>query len=141
LFLRIVGRTKEDLDAGRVNWREMVVPEDLPRADRHLEDLRARRAHAPFELTFVRPDGTPAPVLTASAFLERSSDWGVSILVDLSDHRRLEAERDDAVRSLRLLAEASRVFTEPLDRRDLAHALVDLVVPQLADWAAVYLPD
>lgn len=141
LFLRIVGRTRDDLDAGRINWRQMLAPGDQERADRHLQALRARRPESPVEVSFVRPDGTVVPVLTASAFLERSREWGVSILVDLSDRRRLESERDQALRRLRLLAEASRVFTEPLDRRGLARALVELIVPQLVDWAAVYLPD
>lgn len=141
LFLRIVGRSREELDAGRINWREMLAPGEHERVEQQLQMMRERKAQSPFELSFVRPDGTLAPVLTAAAFLERSREWGVSILVDLSDRRRLEAERDEALRRLRLLAEASRVFSEALDRRELSNALVDLVVPALADWAAVYLPD
>ncbi|HEX7095812.1 MAG TPA: GAF domain-containing protein, partial [Acidimicrobiales bacterium] len=140
LFLGIVGRSRRDLAAGRVTWRDITAPDQLPRVEQHFRDLRARRQR-PAEIVLARADGTSVPVLVASTFLEASIDWGVSLVVDLSDRRRLEAERDEALRNLRLIADASRAFSESLDRRELSDALVNLIVPRLADWAAVYLPD
>lgn len=37
LFLRIVGRSREELDAGRINWREMLAPGEHERVEQQLQ--------------------------------------------------------------------------------------------------------
>ena len=67
-FLRIVGYGRDDVDAGRLNTRELT-PVELRRLDDDaLAEMAATGGHAPFEKEFVRKDGTRVPVLVGTAY-------------------------------------------------------------------------
>jgi GAF domain-containing protein len=51
------------------------------------------------------------------------------------------ATADQAVETLRFLAEASVVLSSSVDYRTVLRAVADLVVPRLADWCAIQLLD
>ncbi|HYW51458.1 MAG TPA: PAS domain S-box protein [Gemmatimonadaceae bacterium] len=84
-FLEIVGYTREDLDNGTMNWREMTPPEFL-----HLDNAGIQQAAAtggftlPYQKEFVRKDGSRVPVLLVCAFVpDRPGHW-MGYVVDLS---------------------------------------------------------
>ena len=69
-FLAMVDRDRDDLTAGRLNWRDMTPPEYLRREDAGLEEALTAGGDgyaAPFRKEFVRPDGTRVTVLVCSA--------------------------------------------------------------------------
>ena len=55
-FLDMVGYTREDLQNGFVNWREMTPPEFEHLDERSLEQLRNTGACKPFEKQYIRKD-------------------------------------------------------------------------------------
>jgi len=104
-FLRLVGYTREDLQAGRVNWA-VVTPPEYAGHDRHaLEEIVAKGVCAPFEKEYLRKDGTRVPVLVAAAAFEDNRNEGFCFVLDLTEAKRLErqflrAQRMDSIGTL-----------------------------------------
>jgi len=96
LFLRTIGYTRADLEAGRIDWRAMTPPEYATSDAVKVGELLERGMHPPYEKEYICKDGTRVPVLVASAFFLGSDQRGISICVDLTERRRAEAERDAA---------------------------------------------
>ena len=71
-FLELVGYSRDDLLAGRLNWPDLTPPEYDPLDElAHEEGLRFG-ACTPFEKELIRKDGTRVPVLVATAVLKLS---------------------------------------------------------------------
>ena len=105
-FLRLVGYTQEDLQAGRLHWTELTPPEFADLDRRNLEEIRTRGVCAPVEKEFRRPDGTRVPVLCGAAAFEDNSSEGVCFVVDLSERKKLEQQflRSQRMESIGTLA-------------------------------------
>ncbi|MGH7518105.1 MAG: PAS domain-containing protein [Gemmatimonadales bacterium] len=116
LFLQIIGYTRDDLEAGRINWRAITPTEYAALDDAHTAELLARGMCAPFEKEFVRKDGTRVPVLLGSALFHQSEARGISICLDLSERRLVEAERDAACALFDRFVDASPVGFALFDR-------------------------
>jgi PAS domain S-box-containing protein len=116
LFLQIIGYPRDDLEAGRINWRAITPPEYAALDDAHTAELLARGMCAPFEKEFVRKDGTRVSVLLGSALFHDSEARGISICLDLSERRLVEAERDAACALFDRFADASPVGFALFDR-------------------------
>ena len=84
-FLAIVGYTRADFEAGRMNWREMTPSEFL-----HLDDAGIRQAAesggftVPYQKEFIRKDGSRVPVLLVCAFIPDTPGKWMGYVVDLS---------------------------------------------------------
>ncbi len=100
-FLAIVGYTREDFEAGRMNWAEMTPPEFL-----HLDAAGIRQAAesggftVPYQKEFFRKDGTRVPVLLVCAFIPGASGQWMGYVVDLSPPTAQRARTADARTSL-----------------------------------------
>lgn len=153
-FLDMVGYTEEDLAAGRIDWRAITPPEWAPSDQKALEQLRRTGACEPFEKEFVDASGRRVPVmLGAAVFAEEPLCW-VTFIADLSERQRAERERvslvakaqaaraeaESAEERLRLLLGAGALVAATRDRDEVLAHVTRLVVPALADFAAVFLP-
>jgi len=92
-FLRIVGYTREDLEAGRVDWAAMTPPEYAHLDRRSLEELAATGVCTPFEKEFSRKDGSRVPILLGAAIFEDSPDEGVCFVLDITERKQVEKAR------------------------------------------------
>jgi PAS domain S-box-containing protein len=92
-FLQIVGYTREDLKAGLVNWARLTPPEDAEKDQRALEQLREVGRIQNYEKHYIRKDGSLVPIIIGAALLAGSRDQGVAFIVDLSERRQAEADR------------------------------------------------
>jgi PAS domain S-box-containing protein len=63
------------------------------------------------------------------------------VALEVTDRRRAEAEREQALRRARFLAEAGAILDQSLDYDSTLTAVSRLVVPWLADWCAVDIRD
>ena len=89
-FLSLLGYSRADLDAGRLNLLELT-PIELHHLDHHATaQTRLRRRHEPFEKQFVRADGSRVPVLFGTALMPGATDVVIGFIVDLSPHKRAE---------------------------------------------------
>ena len=93
-FLQMVGYSRQELLSGNVQWASMTPPEYRAADARVLEELRQTGTCASFEKEFIRKDGQRIPVLVGGALLEDSQDNGIAFVLDLTERRQAEAERD-----------------------------------------------
>ena len=93
----MIGYSREDLLAGRINWPELTPPEYAPLDElAHEEGLRFG-ACTPFEKELLRKDGSRIPVLVATAVLKLSPFRWIAFVQDLRDRERSESiEEPDA---------------------------------------------
>ncbi|MEO8594632.1 MAG: sigma 54-interacting transcriptional regulator [Candidatus Solibacter sp.] len=83
-FLELVGYTREDLLAGRLQWSDLTPPEYFALDElAHEEGLRFG-ACTPFEKELIRKDGSRVQVLVASAVLKLSPFRWITFVQELS---------------------------------------------------------
>ena len=153
-YLQMVGCDRADLQAGRVDWRALTPPEWLPLDEAGLEQLRRTGACRPFEKEYLLADGRRVPVLLGGAAISRQPLRWVAFVTDLSERQRAEEERavliahaeaartetDRAQERLGFLLRAGALAAATHDPHQLLAQVTRLVVPALADFAAVFLP-
>ncbi len=90
-FLALVGYSRQDLQAGRLNWPDLTPPEYVALDEvAHEEGLRFG-ACTPFEKELIRKDGTRVPVLVATAVLKLSPFRWITFVQDLRGRNRTES--------------------------------------------------
>jgi PAS domain S-box-containing protein len=114
-LLKMIGYNREDLVAGRIDWRELTPPEW------HEQDLRAVEMRntgtaQPYEKEYFRKDRRRVPVLIGAAKLENR--LGLAFVLDLTERKRVEAE---ALKMEKELARANRVATMGQLTASIAH--------------------
>ncbi len=93
-FLEMVGYSQQDLAQGRIDWRQMT-PEAFQPLDRAMGELVSSSGRCPaYEKAFNRQDGTSVPVLIGSGSIEGSGADGVAFVLDLTERKQAEKERD-----------------------------------------------
>ena len=123
-FLAMVGYRREDLDAGRLNWRAMT-PEAYADADQQaVEQLISAGTAAAWEKEYLRKDGSRVPVLVGAARIEGTPDSAITFVLDLSEQKRTEARVAVQYGVARLLAESS-------DLADAARPILKMIGEQL----------
>ena len=110
-FLHMVQYGHEDLASGRVSWTDLTPAEWRDRDERAVADLKATGIFQPFEKEYFRKNGSRVPVLLAGALFEGSRNEGVAFVLDLSEQKRAEQERERLRQLEAELAHISRVST------------------------------
>jgi PAS domain S-box-containing protein len=91
-FLRIAGRSREDLREGRISWQALTPPEWHEVDLAHLEEARQRGACSRYEKELLRPDGTRVPILIGFALVGEERNKVTAFTLDLSEQKRAEAQ-------------------------------------------------
>ena len=89
-FLKMVGCTRDDLAAGRINWREMTPPEFAEQDARALREIDATGVCKAYEKEYLRHDGSRVPIFIGAAIFESNPEEGVSFVLDLTERKKLE---------------------------------------------------
>ncbi len=146
-WLKIVGRTREELEAGEISWRAITAPEWAAQDDQVTRKLGSDGWVEPYEKEYVRPDGTRVPVLLSGVALDREPLRVVAVVMDLSDRRAADRERElllsrerEARREAELAADRSarlQRVTAALSAASSADEVGEVVVGQaVADFYA-----
>lgn len=101
-FLQMVGRTRNELEAGAVNCREMTPPSQMGKADRAISEMERTGACAPYETELMHHDGRTVPILIGSALLDGRSETSVSFVLDLTARQAAQAELESSRQQLAL---------------------------------------
>jgi PAS domain S-box-containing protein len=92
-LLDMVGYSRQELLSGALNWERMTPPEYWELDARRLAEMRATGVSDPVEKEFIRKDGSRIPVLVGATLFDDSPDQGVAFVLDLTERRRAETER------------------------------------------------
>ncbi|APR79485.1 two-component sensor histidine kinase [Minicystis rosea] len=89
-WLRLVGRTREEIARGAVTWREITPPEWYGVTVDSILSMAKLGRFGPIEKEYVRPNGRRVPVLVCGARMAGEADTDLVCAIDLTDQKRLE---------------------------------------------------
>jgi two-component system, LuxR family, sensor kinase FixL len=96
-YLAMLGFSREDLEAGLINWKELTPPEFKEANDAAIAELLATgRNERHTEKEYIRKDGGRLPVLVARALLDRETFDGVAFVLDISEQKKNENRISEA---------------------------------------------
>ncbi|MGC1307991.1 MAG: PAS domain S-box protein [Phormidesmis sp.] len=104
-FLRILGYSREDLQAGRLRWADMTPPEYFPADEAGIVEARATGSCAPYEKEYVRKDGSRVPVIVGYTLLGEGQDESVAFVLDVSDRKQIEEALQQRENELQLVTD------------------------------------
>ena len=93
-FLAMLGCNRQDVLSGTVDWADMTPPEYRTADEHAMSELQQFGRCTPYEKEYIRKDGERIPVLIGGAFLEGSREHGVAYVLDLTERKRAESERE-----------------------------------------------
>jgi PAS domain S-box-containing protein len=146
-FLRMVGYSHEDLVSGRILWTDLTPPEWRGTEAKAAAELKANGILKPIEREFFRKDGSRVPVLAGSALFEKGGNEVVAFIMDISEQKQTEEERERLRRAQADLAHLNRVSTMGELTASLAHEIKQPMFAAAADaetcvrWLAREQPD
>jgi PAS domain S-box-containing protein len=86
-FLKMVGYTRSELEAGEIKWTHMT-PDEYSELDKTaIEQLMARGSCDVYEKEFFRKDGSRVPILLAVCVLDSEKGTAVSIVLDITERK------------------------------------------------------
>lgn len=92
VMLSLLGYTRDDLQAGRINWFDST-PQEWRAADADgMVQVRETGRHAPFEKEFFHKDGHRVRVLIGSTLRDVSRGEGISFIIDVSHARAFDPD-------------------------------------------------
>jgi PAS domain S-box-containing protein len=105
-MLRIVGYTRDDLEAGLVRWDTMTPPEYRELDMLHIAEAAERGSCTPYEKEYIRKDGTRVPILCGFARLGGERLGAIGFVMDLSAQKAAERKVRERELQFRELAES-----------------------------------
>lgn len=80
-FLKLVGYTHQDFEAGKVNWRKLTPP-GYEKADEHcIHELKTKGHSTPFVKEYIRKDGSRIHVQIHNVLINKGDDHGLGIFI------------------------------------------------------------
>jgi PAS domain S-box-containing protein len=128
-FLSMLGYTREDLEAGRIDWAALTPPEYVDADEKAVRELNERGRATQYEKDYIHKNGSRVAVVIGCARVEKQNR-NLTYVLDISERKRAEA-------NMRFLAEAGELLSSSLEFRETLRQLAQLVVPLLADWCAI----
>jgi len=91
-FLHLVGYSRDDLEAGLIDWIKITPPEFADLDRKSMQEIALKGVCAPYEKEFVRKNGSRVPLLIGAASFEDNPEEGVCFAVDLTERKKLEQQ-------------------------------------------------
>ncbi|MDQ3008734.1 MAG: PAS domain S-box protein [bacterium] len=96
-FLKITGYSREELETTKLN-REQLSPPEYKVADKKAaKELRKKGSSTPREKEYLKRDGSQVPVIVGSIMVDRSTNENISIVLDITERKRLEQRKDEFI--------------------------------------------
>jgi PAS domain S-box-containing protein len=131
--LEIVGYSREDVRSGRIRWRELTPPDWQAASDRAVAQLEATGSFEVFEKEFFRADGSRVPVLLAGTAVDDTRQESVVFVIDLTERKRAEQERERLRQLQADLAHMDRISMMGVLTASLAHELKQPITAAITD--------
>ncbi|MGB9927006.1 MAG: PAS domain S-box protein [Methanosarcina sp.] len=89
-YLEMVGYTREDLKAQRINWKEMTPPEYEALDEYAVNELRTTGVDTPYEKEYIRKDGSRVPIIIGAAMTDEACSQGIAFVLDIMERKQEE---------------------------------------------------
>jgi PAS domain S-box-containing protein len=122
-FLQMVRYTRNDVTSGRLRWTELTPPEWQAVTERAVEQLRTTGTCEIYEKEYFRSDGSRVPVLVAATVIGDARSDTLAFVLDLTERKRAEEERERLRQAQADLAYMGRVVTIGELAASLAHEI------------------
>jgi PAS domain S-box-containing protein len=106
-FLRLIGYTRAELEAGEVRYENLTPPDWAWRDEQTIQELLTTGHGGPFEKEYFRRDGSRMWILCASKMLDERT--AVEFIIDVSERKAGDAALRASEDRLRLATEAAEV--------------------------------
>lgn len=111
-FLQMTGYSRAELQAGTIYYSDITPAEYHELDAKKFETLQTTGTYTPIEKEYICKDGSRIPILVGCAFLPGSQEQGVAFVLDISEQKQLQQERE----SLLLREQAARAEAERANR-------------------------
>lgn len=124
-FLKLLGYSHEELEEGKLNWRNITVSSEQKAHAERVQSAIAGKTVAPYETQYICKDGHQIDVLVGYAMLENSREQGFSFVLDISERKRMEDALRRSEAKFRRLVEANVLGIAFWEMDDQAGAITD----------------
>ncbi|AFY44908.1 response regulator [Nostoc sp. PCC 7107] len=93
-YLQLVGYTRADMKTGGLHWTDISESEYNEQDLRIIEELKQFGISTPVEKCYIHKAGYRVPILIGCAFREGSQTDGFTFVVDLTERKQAEQERE-----------------------------------------------
>jgi len=122
-FLQMVQYSPEDVTSGRLRWTDLTPPEWHVVTERAVAQLRTTGTCEMYEKEYFRSDGSRVPVLVAATVIGDARSETLAFVLDLTERKRAEEERERLRQAQADLAYMSRVITVGQLAASLSHEI------------------
>ncbi len=123
--LRMLGASREEVEAGGLDWTLLTPPARAGLGADFLEVVRGGGTAAPYEKSLFRKDGSRVPVLIACAAFPDDPTSGVAFVVDLTEQKRTQSALEERIAfEERLVGIVGHDLRNPLSTAKLQLALM-----------------
>ena len=138
----IVGLQPRECEPSYELWRKTIHPDDVVVTEAALKRAMCQHTEFHHEYRILWKDGSLHWAEARGRFIYNLQDQPVrmiGVLIDITDRKQAEHERERLANAQRFLSEASAILASSLDYQTTLHRVAQLAVPELADWCIIHM--
>lgn len=93
-LLDMIGYSRDEMENGQLRWTDITPPELAYLDEEAYEKLLGGEAMVPYEKQYIHKDGHVLDILIRSAMLHGSKTVGMACILDITQQKKTEAERE-----------------------------------------------
>ena len=133
VYLDMIGYTRKDFKAGKVDWKAMTPPEYLPINEKTEKEVLEKGSTMPYEKAYIKKDGSLVHVLIGNVLIDKSARKVIALVMDISKQKEQQQRRDE------FIALASHELKTPLTSLQLFSEMIGLQIRKRSDIATYEL--